>query len=134
MFLKPYPHPLCFHHSNLFVLLHHARFCARLCKFSLQPSDYSSKDGWRGWGGGHDQTQSSLTCSCDHRCASGPGFLLCTISRRLTLKMESQHFLESNWSLMIFLNMINEFLAKPEIIMIRKNTDPWKEFTPCMRT
>jgi len=50
------------------------------------------------------------------------------------LKMESQHFLESNWSLMIFLNMINEFLAKPEIIMIRKNTDPWEEFTPCMRT
>lgn len=84
--------------------------------------------------GGRDQIQSSLTCSCDHRCASGPGFLLRAISRRLRLKMESQHFLESNWSLMIFLNMINEFLAKPEIIMIRKNTDPWEEFTPCMRT
>lgn len=47
---------------------------------------------------------------------------------------KSAFFLESNWSLMIFLNMINEFLAKPEIIMIRKNTDPWEEFTPCMRT
>lgn len=91
----PHPPRPCFHHSKLFLLPHQVCLCARLCKFSLQPSDSPSG------GGGHSDSIFTNVILGSQMCFWICVPFVCNLME-FRLKRESQHFLESNWSLMIF--------------------------------
>lgn len=45
-------------------------------------------------------------------------------------KMESQHFLESNFGLLRYFENDKRVLAKPEVMMIKQNADTWGRMHP----